>query len=390
MNILKGLQGRIEKKRQGLYVSRPVLNGEAWANWAAKHGVPNPVPADKMHVTVIASRTGVVCKPQTHVHQTYSTSGQIAFLGLDESVMVFLWADWPLCDRHHHLLGLGCVSDWPEFRPHVTLSYDAKGFELSDEAIAQMPPSFIFGPEIHGPFDPSPSLKKAAGDGEAVAPDAPLVAMAKEALPEALAKGEIDAFDRHTLTALAEGLPVLKSAYERLAQAVSLVKVGDLGVAAGFQGQGSLGDVGATPATVLKSADEDRMVYGFASVSLTKDGHVEDSHKDLILTKALRSLCHGLMKGQRAGKINHVGAKKTEIVEGLVFTPDLWKALGDYLHKVGEIDEAGAAVFKSIKLEGLFTGFHVEDDALWKWAQEHDFELSIGAEEASVMELTDG
>lgn len=144
---------------------------------------------------------------------------------------------------------------------------------------------------------------------------------------------------------------------------------------------------GAKP--VFKATrDEERMVYGFASVSKTAAGaDVEDSHGDLITTKALRNLCRGLMKGQRAGKFDHQGAKKTDICEALVFDADLWKALGQYFEDTGVLPPEKAEVIKSLTFEGLLTGFHVEDDATWQLAKDSDFELSIGAERASVRDL---
>lgn len=144
---------------------------------------------------------------------------------------------------------------------------------------------------------------------------------------------------------------------------------------------------GEVPGILLKSADEDRMVYGWASVSKTKQGAVVDSHKHEITTKAIRKLMHGVIAGQRAGKLLHQGAKKTDIVESLVFTPELWKGIGDYLAAAGEITAEQAQVFHQIQLEGALTGFHVGDDDLWAAVKANDFELSIGVEEATLENL---
>ncbi len=112
-----------------------------------------------------------------------------------------------------------------------------------------------------------------------------------------------------------------------------------------------------------------------------------DSHRHKITTKALRQLCHGLFRGQRQGKFNHMGVKKTDIVEGMVFDADVWSSMGDYFERIGELTKAEADVFRNMKFEGLVTGFHVEDDSLWEMAKSGDFELSIGAEEATLQEL---
>lgn len=148
----------------------------------------------------------------------------------------------------------------------------------------------------------------------------------------------------------------------------------------------------AGPPSVAKifkaTRDEERMVYGFASVSVGKAGEmVEDSHGDLITTKALRSLARGMAKGQRAGKFDHAGVKKTDIVEQLVFDADLWKALGQYFEDTGVLTPDKAEVFKQMTFEGLLQGFHVADDETWALAKDSEFELSIGASSASVRTL---
>lgn len=368
-------------KRQGIYISRPVLNAAAWVAWAEKFGVPNVIPADKMHVTIIASRTDVKCKPQTNLQQAYSDRGTFVMLGLDESVLTFAWHDCYLSDRHYFLLSNGAISDWPEFRLHVTLSYDAKGFEISDEALAAMPPSIILGGEEYGPFDPDAKAKMIAkADDEVIEVTEGDMKAATGLLAKHM-EGDTDVADLQTLSNIAGGGSVLKSSLERLAKHADIAAVLKLD-----DGQEAAAEERA-PTGIIKADDESRMVYGFASVSVTKDGAVIDSHKHEITTKALRTLCRGLMKGQRAGKLNHMGTKKTEIVEGLVFDADVWKGMADYFEAIGELDKAQADVFRAMKFEGLLTGFHCEDDKMWEFAKSQDFELSIGASEAHLLEL---
>jgi hypothetical protein len=363
-------------KRDGLYVSRPVLNADAWAKWAEKYGIPNPLPADKLHVTVIASRVSVTTKPQTSVLQVYSCDGSFSFLGPEADVLAFAWCDWCLSDRNWQLQSFGAVSDWPEYRPHVSLSMDAKGFELSDEAIAAMPPSFIFGPEVMSGFAPgvAAEVKKSAPVGEPVLLEDAAVKIAIDAVTKAAVDGwgDLAKFDQQTLEMIAAGRPVSKAAFGRL-EGVDWLEE----------------DAGErTKGAVFKMLGvEDRMVYGFASVSIAKGESVVDSHKHEITTKALRTLAHGLIKGQRAGKLNHSGEQTSEILEAFVFDADVWQGLGDYFEEIGEISKAEADVFRKMTFEGLMTGFHCADDAIWAFAKNNDFELSIGAEEGILVEL---
>ncbi len=364
-------------KRDGLYVSRSLLNGDAWAKWAEKWGVPNPVPAEEMHVTVIASRKSVATKPSQMTHQIFTGgmncfgTGFLTFLGLEQDVLAYAWnCDWFLNDRYYALLEMGCTSDWPELRPHVTLSYDAKGWEIPDEAIAAMPPSFLFGPEIHAPFGKPVELKKEFADAESFVLEEAAQAAAGAYLQKVATEGwdDVGHFDRQTIALIAQGLPVTKASVDAL--------------------DGKVDFATAEKATgVFKTDDECRLVYGWANVSVSKGLDVVDSHRHKITTKALRQLCHGLFRGQRQGKFNHMGVKKTDIVEGMVFDADVWSSMGDYFERIGELTKAEADVFRNMKFEGLVTGFHVEDDSLWEMAKSGDFELSIGAEEATLQEL---
>jgi hypothetical protein len=372
-------------KRDGIYVSRKVMNADAWVKWAQQFGVPNPVTADDMHVTVIASRVDVKIAPNTDVVQVYKDRMSFGFLGPNADVFTVMFCDWLLTDRNYAFISAGATSDWPCYRPHVTLSYSAANFEISDEALAAMPPSLIFGPEQYGPFSPTAVAdvtKAYDGSDEPYVPPAIVSGQAKGLLTQPGEAGramlaKMDVLQLQTLACLKSGLQVTKADFDALPEAVRAEL-------------GKNSPPGATPeakSIIAKGDDEDRMVYGFASVSLTKNGMVVDSHGHEIDTRALRRLCHGLFRSQRAGKLLHQGEKATDIVEGVVFTPSLWKAIGEYLQNIGEIDAAGAEVFKSLEFEGLLTGFFVEDDALWEFAKTHDFELSIGAEEGLLVEL---
>jgi hypothetical protein len=370
-------------KRAGIYISRPVLNADAWVKWMEKFGVPNPLPADQMHVTVIASRKDLRTRPMQMTHTVFTSGefypGHVAFFGPEANVLAYTWAcDWTLTDRHYALQSMGATSDWPEYRPHITLSYDAKGFELSDEALVAMPPSFILGGEVFGPFEPNAKekLAKAADPGDPSEWELVYV----EELTEHEAQRFMSAFalskssdlsvaELQTIGLIAYGQPVLKDALEALDGKVDFAS--------------SPPPVGA----IIKTDEECRLVYGWASVSISKGDHVVDSHRHKIATKALRQLCHGLMRGQRQGKFDHKGLKKTDIVEAMVFDKDVWAAMGDYFEKTGELTKEQADVFRDMKFEGLLAGFHCEDDSVWQLAKDADFELSIGAEEGTLMEL---
>ena len=130
--------------------------------------------------------------------------------------------------------------------------------------------------------------------------------------------------------------------------------------AAAIEGQGAL--VQKAEATIVKANDEDRIVYGWASVATVNGEPVTDLHGDQVTMSFLKDLGHDLIRKTRASKWEHEGPVKNEIVELLVFDNALQKAL--------RID---------LGREGLFVGIHVPDDADWQMAKSGNWELSIAA-----------
>lgn len=100
---------------------------------------------------------------------------------------------------------------------------------------------------------------------------------------------------------------------------------------------------------ILKADDEQRMVYGWASV-ITKNGEpVVDIQGDVIKAEELVSATTEFMKSVRTAKQMHVGAKIGTVVHSLPLTNEIAKSLGIKTDN-----------------EGWIVGMHVEDDAVWK------------------------
>lgn len=102
-------------------------------------------------------------------------------------------------------------------------------------------------------------------------------------------------------------------------------------------------------ADVVKIEEEQRLVFGWASV-IEEDGEaVVDKHGDVIEPAELVNAAQNFVSDFRKAKAMHMGAPIGEIVESLVFTDDVQKALGINLKKVG-----------------WFIGMKVHDDKIWK------------------------
>ena len=119
--------------------------------------------------------------------------------------------------------------------------------------------------------------------------------------------------------------------------------------------------------TILKLDEEERIVYGWASVIEEKGAPVVDLQGDIIPEAVLRSAAHDFIEDTRAGKVMHVGTKKGRIVESIVLTKDLQKALGIDLQKVGWL-----------------IGYKVDDAETWAKVKSGDLKMfSIGGQARS-------
>lgn len=162
-----------------LYVSRKLLNGAALAKWAADNGLTPTVPASDMHVTILYSKTPVdpFKMGETWIDQDGKgglivKGGPRALKRFDGGAIVLRFASSDLNYRHESMIERGASSDYPEYKPHVTLSYDVPAdFDIS--TIKPFDGELRFGPELFEPlrldpqFDAS-TFNFAAADEDAI------------------------------------------------------------------------------------------------------------------------------------------------------------------------------------------------------------------------------
>jgi uncharacterized protein len=139
-----------------LYVSRQLLNADAVIAWAKDQGFETTVPADQMHVTVLYSRQAV---DWMALGSDWSgdDKGQLRIppggprmldrFGSMSDAVVLLFNSSQLSWRHQDMIANGASSDYPDFAPHVTLSYLVpEDFDLSK--VKPYQGELIFGPEV--------------------------------------------------------------------------------------------------------------------------------------------------------------------------------------------------------------------------------------------------
>ena len=106
--------------------------------------------------------------------------------------------------------------------------------------------------------------------------------------------------------------------------------------------------------TIMKTDDDKRLVFGWASISITVDGEqLEDRQKDMIDPEDLEEAAYEYVLNFRDTGEEHVQTmrKKGKLVESCVFTAEKQKAIG--------IPEGALPI-------GWWIGFKIEDDAAWE------------------------
>lgn len=326
-------------KRKGLYVARPVLNGDAWEKWAKANNIPNPVPAGEMHVTVLYSATDVKKPKHEDVISIGTSRAAFAMMGPTDQVLAVLIPAWQLQDRNWEFTMAGAVETWPTYKPHMTISYDATGFEISDEAMSSMPPSVILGAEVYGALNEKVNFEMAAeadaGDvsGDMVIVVNEIYCSAAKSLLEA--GGELSLLDEMALrdvatrkSVYASHLEVVKSLKpdlptEAVANVRKMVEKDIVITMKPFEG-----DIAKHMDGGVSTDDDRHLVWGIANVATIGGVPVEDLDEDTFTVRALEEFTIDLMKNQRAGKFEHEGEVVNTVVQALVLSEDLQKALG--------------------------------------------------------------
>jgi uncharacterized protein len=142
-----------------LYVRRDLLNGADLVKWAKANGFETTLPADDMHVTVLYSRTAVDPMVMGESWGNQEDGGLVVTAGgpralekFGEGAVVLQFASWGLISRHKDMIERGASHDYPEYLPHVTLTYSApEGLDIA--SIVPFAGELRFGPEIFEPLD---------------------------------------------------------------------------------------------------------------------------------------------------------------------------------------------------------------------------------------------
>lgn len=131
------------KKASGakpLYMQRRVMNAEKIVEWAKSNGFETTLDPNDMHVTVIYSKEAF-SREYTQVaetgdgrmyyggHVVRGGKRSVERLGQNGEALVLKIEDPKLAYEHYSFRLMGASSDYLEYKPHITISYNAEGVD---------------------------------------------------------------------------------------------------------------------------------------------------------------------------------------------------------------------------------------------------------------------
>jgi hypothetical protein len=144
-----------DSERKTLYVQRKVVNAAEIIRWAKSQGLTTTLPAEDMHVTIAFSRAAVDWfevgtdwggDEEGRLRVKPGGPRALERFGDDRSAVVLLFQNDDLQWRHRRIREAGASWDWDDYRPHITLSWNAAGVDV--EQIEPYTGPIVLGPEL--------------------------------------------------------------------------------------------------------------------------------------------------------------------------------------------------------------------------------------------------
>lgn len=136
-----------------LYVYRQLKNASGLQKWAKDNGIPNVMPAADMHVTVLHSREAVDWFEMADGYAfneelRIPEGGPRKIKRFANGAIVLRFASDDLAWSHERKINRGASSDWPNYKPHITLGSDPDGTFDVEALEKAFTGELIFGPEM--------------------------------------------------------------------------------------------------------------------------------------------------------------------------------------------------------------------------------------------------
>ena len=141
-----------------LYIKRPLLNADEFLRWAKGQGFKSTLAAAELHVTIAFSRSPVDWMQigeawgNSDGTLTVRAGGPRVVEGIGrEGAVALKFASSELAWRHMQIRECGASWDWPEYQPHVTITYSAA--DIDPAKVEPFRGELRFGPEIFQEID---------------------------------------------------------------------------------------------------------------------------------------------------------------------------------------------------------------------------------------------
>jgi hypothetical protein len=153
----KQVGGKWIRKSSGakpLYMKRRVLNAERIVEWAKSQGITTTLDPDDIHVTVIYSKEpfsadytrNAMSQGEAPMHYgghvVRGGKRSVERLGKDGEALVLKIECPRLAAEHYGFRAMGASSDWADYKPHITLSWQAEG--IDEKAIEPFDGDIVF------------------------------------------------------------------------------------------------------------------------------------------------------------------------------------------------------------------------------------------------------
>lgn len=150
-----------DAKPRTLIVKRPVANSADLIRWAKAQGFATTLPADDLHVTIVYSKAPLdwmkVDEPWNQEPDGTMTippgSARLVEQLGDKGAIVLLFNSSRLSWRHEEIRRAGASHGFPDYQPHITISYQPpEGFDL--DAVEPYRGPIRLGPEVFAEINP--------------------------------------------------------------------------------------------------------------------------------------------------------------------------------------------------------------------------------------------
>lgn len=156
---------RSEELAEPLYVSRPVLNADDLVEWAKSQGLSSMLLPDDLHVTVCYSKEPLVWDDVPETEETVRVPAldefkpgtepvrKIEMFGKEHNVLVIQLESDDLHSRWQQFCDAGASYDFPEYKPHISITYKGGGLGEAVKTLEPYRGEIILGPERFKPID---------------------------------------------------------------------------------------------------------------------------------------------------------------------------------------------------------------------------------------------